>query len=162
MNMAATRVLLQTQARAASALGLPDWSGWFESVDERARRIFSTGAEQLLDTAQRASEATTELQREVGRVIETQNATVAQTLQQGMQELGSQASEGLNQLVETVREQAEEAERAAIEMGEQMRQAVEEGANGMRRGRGQVQQAVEQAGEVEEAAQSGSRSRRRR
>ena len=29
MNVAATRVLLQTHARAASAFGFPDWSGLF-------------------------------------------------------------------------------------------------------------------------------------
>src|SRR5437868_3487317 len=41
MNLSAARVLLQTQARAASALGLPDWSGLFNSVDVRARHVFS-------------------------------------------------------------------------------------------------------------------------
>src|SRR5207245_6376843 len=123
-SLSAARVVLQTQARAASAIGLPDWTGWFQSVDERARRVFSTGAEQILNTAQRASEATAELQREVGRVVDTQTTTVAQTLQQGLEELGSQTSEGLNQLIETAREQAEEAERASSEMGEQMRSAI--------------------------------------
>jgi hypothetical protein len=125
MNLSATRVLLQTQARAAAAIGFPDWSGLFNVVDERARRVFSTGAEQLLSTAQRANDTATELQREVGRVVESQAATVAQKLQEGLEELGSQTNDGLNQLVQTAREQAEEAERVASSIGEEMREVVE-------------------------------------
>lgn len=166
MNMSAARVVMQTQARAASALGLPDWSGWFEAADDRARRVFSTGAEQLVSTAQRASEAATELQREVSRVVDIQTSTVAQTLQYGLHELGSQTSEGLSQLVDTAREQAEEAERAASEMGEQMRQSIEEGGEQMRRGRESGMRAVEEIGDAEEqgeqSEQGGGRSRRRR
>lgn len=163
MNMSAARVLMQTQARAASALGLPDWSGWFEAADDRARRVFSTGAEQLVSTAQRATEAATELQREVSRVVDIQTSTVAQTLQYGLHELGSQTSEGLSQLVDTAREQAEEAERAASEMGEQIRQSIEEGGEQMRRGRESGVRAIEEMGEAEEQAESGGgRSRRSR
>lgn len=163
MNLSAARVLLQTQARAASAVGLPDWSGWFQSADERARRVFSAGAEQILNTAQRASEAASELQREVGRVVDTQTATVAQTLQQGLQELGTQTSEGLSQLVETAREQAEEAERAADEIGEQMRLAVVEGGKQMRRGREQMGQMIEETGDAgQEAGEEEQEERRPR
>jgi hypothetical protein len=132
MNLSAARVMLQTQARVASAIGLPDWSGLFNVVDERARHVFSSSAEQLLDTTQRANEAATELQREVGRVAETQAATVAQTLQQGFEELGQQANESLNQLVETARQQAEEAERVAQTLNEEMRTSIEQGGEQMR------------------------------
>ena len=169
MNMSATRVWMQTQARAASALGLPDWSGLFEAADDRARRVFSTGAEQMVSTAQRAAEAATELQREVSRVVDIQTSTVAQTLQYGLQELGSQTSEGLNQLVETAREQAEEAQRTASEMGDQMRQSIEEGGEQMRRSREGGMRAVQELGEEQgeqgeqeaEHGESGGRRRRR-
>lgn len=134
MNLAATRVLLQTQARAASAFGFPDWSGLFDSVDDRARNVFSTSAEQLLQTAQRAKEAAADLQRQVGRVVETQAATVAETLQHGLEELGTQASEGLNQLVETARQQAEEAERATTALGEELRETVQQTEEAARAG----------------------------
>ncbi|HEX6362848.1 MAG TPA: hypothetical protein VFZ93_07825 [Albitalea sp.] len=165
MNVSAARVLMQTQARAASAMGLPDWSGWFESMDERARRVFSAGAEQFVSTAQRATEAAAELQREVSRVVDSQAATVAQTLQQGLQELGAQTTEGLEQLVETAREQAEEAERVTQELGDQVRQGIEEGGAQMRRGRTEAMQAAEAVGEAasEEAGDAGEgRARRRR
>jgi Fe2+ transport system protein B len=172
MNMSAARVWMQTQARAASAMGMPDCSGWFEAADDRARRVFSEGAEQLVNTAQRASEAATELQREVSRVVDIQTSTLAQTLQYGLQELGSQTSEGLSQLVETAREQAEEAERTASEMGEQMRQGIEEGAEQMRRSRAGGMRALQEIGEAgeqegehgehgEEHAEGGGRRRRR-
>ena len=127
MNLSAARVLLQTQARAASALGLPDWSGLLDSVDERARHVFSAGAEQFVNTAQRANEVAAELQREVGRVVETEAATVAQTFQQGLQQLGTQVNEGFEQLVKTARDQAEEAERVASAVGEEVRSTMEEG-----------------------------------
>jgi len=149
MNLSA--VLLQTQARAASKVGLPHWSGLFNAVDERARRVFSTGAEQFVNTAQRAHDAAAELQREVGRLVETQTATVAQTLQQGFEELGSQASEGLNQLVQTTREQADEAERVASEGDEEMRSSMQEAGNqakaGMQRGKEAFTQASSHADE---------------
>ena len=159
MNVSAARVLLQTQARAASAIGLPDWSGWFDSADQRARHVFAAGAEQLVNTAQRASEAATELQREVGRVVETQTATVAQTLQHGLEELGTQASEGLDQLLETARQQAQEAERAAQEVGEQLRQGIAAGGEQMRQTRESAGQAAEETAEA--ASETSGRSRRR-
>ncbi|HEX6703129.1 MAG TPA: hypothetical protein VF169_00100 [Albitalea sp.] len=162
MNLAAARVLMQTQARAASALGLPDWSGWFESIDERARRVFATGAEQFTNAAQRATEAANELQREVGRVVDSQTATVAQTLQHGLQALGTQTAEGLDRLVETAHEQAEEAQRTAAEVGERMRQGIEEGEEQIRRGREDAVRAVERVGEEEQGEGETARPRRRR
>ncbi len=156
MNLSAARVMLQTQARVASAIGLPDWSGLFNVVDDRARHVFSSGAEQLLDTTRRANEVATELQREVGRVAETQAATVAQTLQHGFEELGQQASESLNQLVETARQQAEQAERVAQSMGEEMRTSIEQGGEQMRNEAQRAQESFGQAAEqVAEEGRSG-------
>jgi hypothetical protein len=41
MQLAATRLLLQTQARAATSLGLPDCSDLFRVADDRARQLFT-------------------------------------------------------------------------------------------------------------------------
>ncbi|NRF65401.1 hypothetical protein HLB44_00240 [Aquincola sp. S2] len=171
MNLAATRVLLQTQARAASAFGWPDLSGVFDQVDERARSAFATGAEQIAQTAQRANEAAAELQRQVGRVVETQAVTMTERLQQGLQELGSQTSEGLQQLCETARAQADEAERVSKaisqelrdtlrEGGQQARSAIREGGERLgetlRQGGQQTTDALRQGGqEARDAAQRG-------
>jgi len=126
LNIAATRVFLRTQARAASALGWPDLSGVFDQVDERARNVFATGAEQLVQTAQLASEAAADLQRQMGRVVETQAVTVAESLQQGLEQLGEQASEGLRQLCDTARESAEQVERMSQQVGQEVRGSIQE------------------------------------
>jgi hypothetical protein len=147
MNLSAARVLLQTQARAASALGLPDWSGLFNTVDDRARHVFSTSAEQMVNTAQRASEAAAELQREVGRVVETQTASVAETIKQGLEELGSQTSEGLQQMVQTARQQAEEAQRVASSVGDELRGTMQQGGEQARQEMQRGAQAIGQAAE---------------
>lgn len=149
MNLSAVRVMLQTQARAASALGLPDWSSLFTSMDDRARHVFSTGTEQLVNTAKRANEAAAELQREVGRVVETQATTVAETLKQGFEELGTQATEGLDQLIQTAREQAEEAERVASALGDEMRETMEDASN-------QTREATRRAGEQRRSTDGGA------
>jgi predicted metalloendopeptidase len=147
MQLSAARTLMQTQARAASALGLPDWSGLFNQMDERTRTVFSAGTEQLLQTAQRANEAASQLQREVGRMVETQAQTVAETFQQGIEQLGSQTSDSLNQWVETTRQQAQQAERVASSIGQEVRdsmqQASRQGASELQR----AQDALREAGE---------------
>jgi hypothetical protein len=165
MNVSAARVLLQTQARAASMLGLPDWSAWFDSADERARGIFAASAEQLVNATRRTTEAVSEMNREASRLIDSQTATVAQTVQFGLKELDSHTSEGLTQLVDTAREQADEAERVASELGEQVRQTIEVASEQARRRRGETLRAVEEAaenGESEESEGNGSRARRRK
>lgn len=84
MQIAATRLMLQTQASAASALGFPDCSGLFRIGDDRARRVFSTGAEELLHLAERTNETTSEIQREVGRLLEVQAVNEAENWQRGL------------------------------------------------------------------------------
>jgi ElaB/YqjD/DUF883 family membrane-anchored ribosome-binding protein len=152
INLSATRVLWQTQARAAAAFGLPDWSPLFDGASDRAREVFANSAEQVIQTAQKAGEAAVELQRQVGRVIETQAAQAAESWQRGLEELGNQASEGLNQLCETARETAEEAQRTAQTLGEEARHTFSQGIDqarqhaqaGFERGR----EAIAQAGDA--------------
>jgi hypothetical protein len=126
LNIAATRLLLRTQARAASALGWPDVSGAFEQVDERVRNVFATGAEQFAKAAELANEAAADLQRQVGRVVETQAVTVAESLQQGLEQWGEQASEGLREITEAARDQAGELERASQEASREVRNTLQE------------------------------------
>lgn len=151
MNLAATRVLLQTQARAASAFGWPDWSEVFDHVDDRTRNVFAASTEQLVQTAQRASEVAADLQRQVGRVVETQAVTMAETIQHGLEELGTQTHEGLQQLCDTARQQAEQAEQVAQtlsqEMHETMRQGGEHLRDAMRQGGEQLNETMRQGGQ---------------
>jgi hypothetical protein len=145
INLSVTRTLLRTQARTAAAFGLPDWSPLLDSADDRARQLFSTGAEQILNTAQRANEAARELQRQMGRVLETQTARAAETWQRGLQELGTQTSQGLTQLCDAARETAEETQRAVEEMAQQSQQAMQQASRAQQQAGQTVQQATQQA-----------------
>jgi ElaB/YqjD/DUF883 family membrane-anchored ribosome-binding protein len=147
LNVSAARVWMQTQARAAAVFGLPDWSPLFDAADERTRNVFSTGADQLLSTAQRANDVAFELQRQVGRVLETQTAQAAETWQRGLEELGSQATESLTQLADAARQSAEEAEREVQAAGQGLRESLREtGGNGAERPRPSPSEAEQRRG----------------
>lgn len=119
MHLAAARLMLQTQARAAAAFGLPDWSDWWASANERTRRLFDIGSDQFLATAQRASDAAGEMQREMGRLFDTQGAQAAEQWQQGLQQWGTQAQQGVDQLREAGRRAAEATQRRGEEIARQ-------------------------------------------
>lgn len=124
LNLSASRALLQTQARAASAVGWPDWSPLFDAVDEPTRRIFSVNTDQWVSTAQRASEVASQLQREVGRLVETQATSVAQVVEQGLHQLSNQTGQGFDQLADTVQQQAKAMDDTTSRVGEDLRQSV--------------------------------------
>lgn len=120
MNLAATRLMLQTQARAAAAFGLPDWSDWITAANERSRRLFETGTDQWLSTTERASDTARELQREMGRLIEAQSARAAEQWEQGLQQLGTQTQQGLDQWREATLRNAEEVQRRGESAGREL------------------------------------------
>ena len=126
MQLAATRLFLQTQARAATSLGLPDYSDLFRVADDRAKQLFTSGTEQLLNTAQQAGSTLSEVQRQVGRIVESQTVTLADTWQRGIEELGAQAEQGLETLSDTTRRQAEEAERVVQQLAETAQESIRE------------------------------------
>jgi hypothetical protein len=156
MNMEAARVLLHTQARAAAAFGWPDMSQLFDQADERARHAFAAGAEQVLNATQRANETAVELQRQVSRVLETQAATAAENWQRGIEEIGAQADEGLNQLCETARQQADDAQRLTEALAQEAREGLQRGGEQLRgqmqEGMARQREAVSAAGEEKEKA----------
>jgi hypothetical protein len=151
MQFEATRALLHTQARAAAAFGWPDMSNLFDQADERARHAFAAGADQVLNAAQRASEVASELQRQIGRVVETQTATAAENWQRGIEEIGAQADEGFAQLCETARQQADEAQRMTEQLAQETREGIQRGGEHLRsqmhEGAQRVREASSAAGE---------------
>lgn len=165
MQVAAARIMLQTQASAACAFGWPDFSGLFKIADDRAKRVFSAGTEQILHLAEQANQATSEVQRQVGRMLEFHTVNAAENWQHGLEELGAQAEESLEELKELARQQAEEAMRAAQAMGEQARESMREGGEQFRQtlhqGAEQGRENVAQMGEAgrEEAEQAGASAR---
>jgi hypothetical protein len=157
LQMSAARVLLRTQARTAAAFGWPDWSDVFENVDGNSHAVGASTSEQLLNTAQRTIETAAELQREVGRIVTTQSSVAADNWRRGIEELGSQAQEGLNELLETARRTAEETERATQAMGQATQQAIREGSSALRSSVEQGQETLRQgAREAGDRATEGS------
>ena len=132
MQIAAARMLLQTQARTAATFGLPDFSDLFRVADDRAKRVFSSSTEHLLNATQQASETIAEVQHHVGRLVECQAVNVSETWQHELDEFSSQAEEGLTQLKEIARQQAEEAVRVAQTLSENAQQSMREGGEEMR------------------------------
>jgi len=146
INASAARAVLQAQARAAAAFGLPDWSPLWDSADERLRGLFSASTDRLLDTARLANEAVGELQHHVGRVLQTQASQAAESWQQGLDQLGNQARDGFDQLRDTARRTADDAQRSSQALGEQFRE------NARRAG----EEARSQQGQADGAAREGS------
>jgi gas vesicle protein len=162
MQVAAARIMLQTQASAACAFGFPDFSGLFRVADDRARRVFSSGTEQMLHLAEQANEATSEVQRQLGRMLEFHAVTAAENWQHGLEELGVQAEESLEELKELARQQVEETMRAAQAISEETRETMREGGEQfrqtIRQGSEQGRENIAQMGEAgrEQAEQAGA------
>ncbi len=173
MQLAASRMLLQTQARAASVFGIPDYSGLFRIGDDRARRVFSTTTDELVEVTQRTSDTVSEIQRHVGRLLEVNAVNMSESWRQGLQEFATQAEDSLEQLQELARQQADEAVRAAQEFSEMTRQTMRQGGEEMRetmrQGAERGREATAEAGEAArqeaeragQAEQEGERAGRR-
>ena len=124
-QMQAARDLLEMQARSASVLGIPDCSSLFSAADERARRLFSEGADELVNTTRRATETAAEVNRQIGRLVEVQTVGIAEQVRHGIDQLGRHTEQGLQQARSLVEQGVEEIQRAAQET---QRQSAQQGA----------------------------------
>jgi hypothetical protein len=126
MQLATARLMLQSQARAAAMFGLPDYSEMFSLADERTRRVFASGTEQMLRTSERTSEALAEIRRHIVHAAERQTASLVDNWTRGLEELGDQTEQGLMKISEAARRQAEEVERS-VEQQKIEQQKAEKG-----------------------------------
>lgn len=156
MQAAAARMMMQTQARAACAFGLPDYSDLFRFADDRAKHVFSASTEHLIHTAEQATETISEVQRQVGRLVEYQTVTAAENWQHGLQELEAQAEENLSQLKELARQQADQALLAVETLGEAARESLREGREQIGYGIAQSEAAQLAAGQAREETWPGT------
>jgi hypothetical protein len=143
-QLSAGRALMQTQARVASVVGWPDLSPLFDAIEDPARRVINAGTEQWLDTAKRTSELASRWQQRVGQVVSAQATQVADAVEQGLQQFGEQAAQGINQLADGAEQQAQAVERASDAAQEQLRQRMAE--PGRRRNNGQADGASQGSG----------------
>jgi ElaB/YqjD/DUF883 family membrane-anchored ribosome-binding protein len=147
MQLSTLRTVWQTQARAAAAFGFPDCSPLFEGngFDDRIREMRAKGAEQFVNTTQRATETVAEIQRQVGELVQTQAATAAQTWQQGLEQLGAQADESLQQWRSTAQQQTEQLGNVTRAIGERAQESLREGSERLR---AQTQEAGQRGREI--------------
>lgn len=170
MQAATTRIMLRAQARAASALGLPDYSRLFEINDERALHLFSDATENLAQFVEQKDDAFTEVPSQVFRMIEQQAIDANERWKHGLEELQHQATESIEELKELSRQQAEEFKRATeslSDVGEEtMREGGEQLRATMRQGREAAGRQMEEtgeafgraAGEMKEAGEEGGKA----
>ncbi|MCK0508359.1 hypothetical protein [Aromatoleum anaerobium] len=132
MEAASARIFMRAQARALSAMGFPDYSHFFELADERAKRLFSTTTDTLLQSNRHANRTAGEIQRHLGRLWEQQTMDLTEAWQTGLQELQHQATESLDDLKELVRQQADELAMATDSLSESTRETLREGGEQFR------------------------------
>ena len=110
LQMETTRNLWRTQARAAALLGIPDCSGLFEVDDDRARRLFTTSAEQILNSARQTRQTVVEMQRQLGRLAEQQTIGITEEVRDQIEQVGRHTEQGLQQIRQMTAAEADQAE----------------------------------------------------
>ncbi len=134
IQASAARTFLQYQAKGAAVFGAPDWSNLLKIGDNR---FFESTADKTLGYIRQTSEAISDMQSELTRLMEEQTAQFKQELEKGLEEAGSFIEEGFKEGTRTAEETAEETKRAARdtkeEVGRQRKEKEEEGGEKGRR-----------------------------
>jgi gas vesicle protein len=149
IQLSALRGLLQLQARSAAAFGAPDYSDLLRFTDSSAKRLLTTGTEQVLNSVRQASDTITEVQRQFARLVEQGTMQITEEVRQGIEELNQRTQEGLQEVKSLAQQGADEAERAVREGGQQ--RSVEQARAG------HAQPQVEQPRPDEEQERAGKR-----
>jgi len=136
LQMETARNVFRTQARTAAMLGVPDCSDLFDIGDERARRLFSMGAEQVLNTARQARETVAEMQRQFGRIAEQQTIGMTEEVRDQIEQISRQTEQGLQEIREIAASEAEQAESASQPSFDDEGEAARCGPNGEHEERG--------------------------
>ncbi|HLX29117.1 MAG TPA: hypothetical protein VKV24_11610 [Casimicrobiaceae bacterium] len=115
VQMETARNLWRTQARTAAMFGVPDCSQFLHFEDDRARRLFSASAEQMLNAARQARETVVEVQRQLGRLAEQQTIGITEQVRAQMEQLGRSTEEGLREIEQIATAEADHAQEIAQE-----------------------------------------------
>jgi hypothetical protein len=110
LQMETARNILRTQSRTAALFGVPDCSDLFRLGDDRARRIFATSAEQMLNSARQARETVFEVQRQLGRLAEQQTLGIAEEVREQIEQMGRHTEKGLQEIKQIAVHEADRAE----------------------------------------------------
>jgi hypothetical protein len=110
LQMETARNLWRTQARTAAMLGIPDCSALFQVGDDRARRLFTAGAEQMLSSARQARETVVEMQRQMGRLAEQQTIGLTEEVRDQIEQIGRHTEQGLQEIKQIAASEADHVE----------------------------------------------------
>ena len=110
LQMETARNVGRPQARTAAMLGIPDCSALFHVGDDRARRLFTTSAEQMLNSARQARETVVEMQRQMGRLAEQQTIGLAEEVRDQIEQIGRHTEQGLQQIRQIAASEADHVE----------------------------------------------------
>jgi hypothetical protein len=106
IQFAAAQNLLQLQASGAAAFGAPDYSGWIRTAQDNARRLLSTGAEQMLMCARRTTQTVSDVQAQIGHMVEQRTEDLAAEWRSGFEQLGARTRESLEAAADVGRNSA--------------------------------------------------------
>ncbi len=115
LQLQTARDLFEMQARSAALFGAPDCSSLFDAADDRARRLFTEGAEHVAHVTRRASETVAQMNRQIGRLVEQQAVGMAEQMRQGIEQIGRHTEQSLQQARTLVEQGLDEIERTARE-----------------------------------------------
>jgi len=121
LQMNTLRALSETQARAASAWGIPGVGAWFLNGSEEAvgRATLDT-AEQVVSTFRRTAESVTQLQDHVRELLAAQSGAANQQWQKLIERMGVQVAQSL----ESVRVLVEDQSKRVVEETEARVEAI--------------------------------------
>ncbi|NMG67148.1 hypothetical protein GPA19_19590 [Azoarcus indigens] len=169
LQAATARIMLRTQLRALSAIGMPDYSRLLQVADDRALTLFSATTDNALRFVGQADDTLGQIHSHFSRLLEQQAIGFTERWQNGLEELQQQASESLQELQELTRQQADEMARATDsitdmtqatlrEGGEQFRATVRQGLEHSRELASRQVEALRRGGErINENARSAVR-----
>jgi hypothetical protein len=129
LQMETARNLWRTQARTAAMLGVPDCSELFQIGDDRARRLFTTSAEQVLNSARQARETVVEMQRQIGRLAEQQTIGLTEEVRDQIEQISRHTEQGLQEIKQIAASEADQVEdfvQQTLDHDEQARQQDEQ------------------------------------
>jgi hypothetical protein len=149
MQAATMRTLMRAQMRAASVLGMPDYSRLYQINDDRALHLFSATTENLAQLVRQADGTFTEVPTQVFRLLEQQAIDATEHWKHGLEELEHQAIESMEELKQLSHQQADELARASESLTDATRETLREGGEQFR---ATVRQGREFAGRQTEAA----------
>jgi len=107
LQLGALRAFSETQARAASAWGLPAIGAWFLNGSEQGvgQATIDT-AEQVISTFRRMADSVTQLQGNVSELLTAQHGAANQQWQRLIERMGVQVAQSLDGVTALVEEQS--------------------------------------------------------